>query len=153
MASLFTISICLSPKDLPDVRRKCFVSCDVLLKETSTIKRLGYCLHCHRVFSLSWTKRHTRQIRNSDHNFSRFFNPDKIELYRQDITSEIELMYEMGRLSSIPRSPQAPELSSHGDHLEREETALMDDNVEMAAHDVELQEHNTSVSQPDEETS
>ena len=151
MISLFSISIRLSPKDLPNVRRKCFVSCDVLLKETSTTKRLGYCLHCHRVFSLSWTKRHTRQIRNTDHNFSRFFNPDKMELYRQDITSEIELMYERGRLPSIPRSPQAPESSSRVDHLEREESALMDDNLEMVAHDVSLQEGNTSVSQPDEQ--
>ena len=106
MSLFYHPNIRTSPSDYARIARNGFIRCDILLHQTKTIRYLGYCLHCHKIFSLSWSKKHSRAMRNAAVDVSRFFKPDKVEHYRQDILSELELLYENGRFSSSSTSTE-----------------------------------------------
>ena len=60
---------------------------------------------------MSWAKRHSRRLRNTSLGVSSLFNPDKAELYREDIKSELELFFENGRFSRVTHEHQGPGIS------------------------------------------
>ena len=95
----FTSHIFLDPKDHKRIIRNGYISCDVFLSGSTRPRCMGYCLHCKRLFSLSWATKHTRRLRRRMGDVTRFFNPDKVDFCREDIRSELELLFENGRFS------------------------------------------------------
>ena len=139
MAFPFSATIHLDPKDIPRVRKNGFVACEVFVPVSSVPKQLGYCLHCKRVLSLSWTLKQARRLRIAEFNFWCCFNEDKVKLYHRDILSDIELRQEKGVSPwSIPRQISAtsfPECQvGQDDLLEQtdcgEETIEFDDTLQ-----------------------
>ena len=93
----FTIDIHLDATDFAQVSRSGYVSVDCRSPESDNTETLCYCLHCKRVFSLSWSQKHLKRVRRTTPNVSGFFNAEKVELYRRDIISELQLRCESGR--------------------------------------------------------
>ena len=109
----YSPTIQLLPSDLPRIIRNGFIHCDIFLVETTSIVHLGYCLHCKRIFSLSWAKKHSKRLRNASLDVSRLFKADKVDLYRQDILSELELLFENGRFSRNSFSVERVDVLRH----------------------------------------
>ena len=103
MSSPFKADIHLNDRDFMSIRRSGYISLDLWTPQRPIPTRMCYCLHCKHVYSLTWTQKHLKRIRNSI-NVSGLFNPDKVELYRNDIFSELQLMNERRRFSSPRQS-------------------------------------------------
>ena len=129
----------IAPSDFPPIARNGFIRCDVLLHETKTIRHLGYCLHCRRIFSLSWSKKHSRWLRNASVDVSLNFKLDKVELFSLDILSELELLFEKGRFSFRSTSTQRRANSQTTAHLDNV-SSIFDEQVPL----VNTQETRTS---------
>ena len=106
MSLPYLVHISLEQKDFNRIYRNGFIACDVLLCGTTRPRHFGYCCHCKRLMSLTWAKRHAKSLKNASHDITRHFKPDKSELYRGDIHSELELFFEKGRFSRPSREGQ-----------------------------------------------
>ena len=115
----YSATIQLLTSDYPRIARNGFILCDVFVFETCKTMHMAYCLHCRRIFSFSWTKKHSRRLRMTSVDVARFFKEDKVDLYRQDILSELELLFENGRFSrsscSVERSVAFQRPNEDGD--------------------------------------
>ena len=106
MSLPFSLTINAQPQHFSQIRRSGFIICDLSSHRQTPPKRLGYCLNCKKLLSLSWAREHSRRLRNKGVNVSAFFKEDKVELYRLDIFSEAEILYEKtvsSRTTSAPR--------------------------------------------------
>ena len=85
--------------------------------------------------------KHTRRLRVAGRVLSHFFNEDKVQLYRQDILSEVELLHERGRFSSIDSPPQSSGTSFQEGRMGREDLIEQSgDGAENMACDEELRQ-------------
>ena len=109
MSVPFIFHIDLLPTDFPRIRRNGFIKCEFVPPDSSTPKQMGYCIHCKKLFSVSWAGKHYRRLRNNDPNFS-LFKPEKVDLYRADIVSELESLVEKGRASHEHFGPRPRQL-------------------------------------------
>ena len=113
MSLPFTVDIHLQEGDFVRIRRCGYIALDIWTSQSHLPKRWCYCLHCKRVFSLSWTQKHLKHLKQSIANISVLFKEDKVELYRQDIVSELHLHFERRNVGSRPlesRPTRAPTL-------------------------------------------
>ena len=86
--------------DYTHIRQYGFIKCDYAQPHMRRPKQLGYCLHCKRLFSLSWAQQHSRRLRGMIGEISAFFNEEKVPLYCHDISSDLELRVANGRVWS-----------------------------------------------------
>ena len=129
MSLPFTLTINAGPSHFSQIRRSGFIICDLSTPGSTTPKRLGYCLHCKRLFSLSWVREHARRLRNKAVNISGFFNEDKVELYRHDIISEVEVGFPKFRFSSRDGAPHDGRFTLGNSVEQHLETDRLDEQV------------------------
>ena len=131
----FSINIHLEAADFAKIRRSGYISVECRSPPSPLTKCLGYCLHCKRVFSPSWTQKHLKRVRETIENTSKLFIVEKVELYRRDIITELQLQNERGRVDF--GQSESRETGSHNrlndcvqetmDVLERSEQTLSPD--------------------------
>ena len=108
MSLPFSLNIHASPTDYAQIRKYGFIKCDFTHPHLMTPMQLGYCVHCKRLFSLSWAKEHSRRLRRKVSDLSTFFNDEKVALYCFDISSELEIRMGKSLLSTTQPNGNSP---------------------------------------------
>ena len=118
MARPFSFVFHVEPTDFRTIMKNGFISCLVTFQAPRIVtKRTGFCFHCKELLSYNGALKHSKQLVEKQHvDLSRLFCVEKVDFYKQQITSDVELLWEKWRTkeSGSPKD-SGPQLEKRGD--------------------------------------
>ena len=96
MSSPFSIFFHTEKTDHRAIWKNGFIACSVRFQAPRLVsKRMGFCLRCKELFSYNGALKHSKQLVDKHQvDLSRLFHVEKIDFYKQQITSDVERLWE-----------------------------------------------------------
>ena len=96
MSCPFSLIVSAKQSDFRSIRKNGFIACQVYFLVPRVVsKRLGFCLHCKELLSYNGALKHCKQLAETQKvHFSSLFCPEKLDFYKQQIFSDVDLLWE-----------------------------------------------------------